>query len=317
MIKNECEIVKDLLPNYIENQMSDVTREFIDEHNKNCENCSKIFYSFADSNEKNIDEEKKDKFEIDFLKKYNRKITIFKVIALFLSVLILFTWGLTLACLIKIRLDYDEAKYIYEIINAAYNKNQDIIYSKNYSLTETHISKKYGYINTLTRYYKGKYCKEESNYSDSDTSSYSEIYGALFNFENVEFQLIETDPNYDESTVTGYSYSSISQNLLIYENEKLITHYLTYDIETKEYDGVEYYVITDTKTNYVTMINKDTMLLYKRFSPDFEITYEWSIGTVTDEDLILDGLTSEDMEKINEKIEHTFYNFFIPFKFGI
>lgn len=45
MMKNECEIVKDLFPSYIENQVSNQTREFVDEHIKGCKDCNKILSS--------------------------------------------------------------------------------------------------------------------------------------------------------------------------------------------------------------------------------------------------------------------------------
>ena len=39
-MKKECEIVKDLFPNYIENQVSDVSKEFIENHIKTCNECN-------------------------------------------------------------------------------------------------------------------------------------------------------------------------------------------------------------------------------------------------------------------------------------
>ena len=39
MIKNECDIVKDLLPNYIEGILSDNSKEFVDKHIKTCKYC--------------------------------------------------------------------------------------------------------------------------------------------------------------------------------------------------------------------------------------------------------------------------------------
>ncbi len=46
-MKKECEIVKDLFPNYIENQISDVSKEFVEEHIKACKGCSDILKSIA------------------------------------------------------------------------------------------------------------------------------------------------------------------------------------------------------------------------------------------------------------------------------
>ncbi len=44
-MKKECEIVRDLFPNYVENQISDVTKEFVEEHVKECKPCSYILES--------------------------------------------------------------------------------------------------------------------------------------------------------------------------------------------------------------------------------------------------------------------------------
>ena len=40
MMKNECDIVKDLLPNYIENQISETSKNFVEEHIKTCKDCA-------------------------------------------------------------------------------------------------------------------------------------------------------------------------------------------------------------------------------------------------------------------------------------
>ena len=39
MIENECKIIKDLLPNYVENITSKETDKFIEGHLKTCEKC--------------------------------------------------------------------------------------------------------------------------------------------------------------------------------------------------------------------------------------------------------------------------------------
>ena len=46
-MKKECEIVKDLFPNYIEKQISDVTKEYVEEHIKNCKSCAEILHSIT------------------------------------------------------------------------------------------------------------------------------------------------------------------------------------------------------------------------------------------------------------------------------
>ena len=72
------------------------------------------------------EKEKKDKFEVDFLKKYNKKMSILKVIAVILFIVVLCTWALTIASLIKIERTYTKSKYIYEVLNEAYGKIEEV-----------------------------------------------------------------------------------------------------------------------------------------------------------------------------------------------
>lgn len=47
IMKKECEIVRDLFPNYVEKQISDVTKEFVEKHVKECKPCAYILESLA------------------------------------------------------------------------------------------------------------------------------------------------------------------------------------------------------------------------------------------------------------------------------
>ena len=41
MNKKDCKIVQDLLPNYVDNLTQKETNDFLEDHLKNCEECSK------------------------------------------------------------------------------------------------------------------------------------------------------------------------------------------------------------------------------------------------------------------------------------
>lgn len=69
-MKNECDIVSDLLFSYNDGVLSKTSNDFVEEHLKNCEKCSKILEEIK--NENNIKEQVK---EIDFLKKIKNKIS--------------------------------------------------------------------------------------------------------------------------------------------------------------------------------------------------------------------------------------------------
>ena len=73
-----CKIVQDLLPNYIENLTSEETNIFIEEHLNTCSNCKNILENMK--NDLNPTSTHKDNREIKYMKKYNNKMRILKII---------------------------------------------------------------------------------------------------------------------------------------------------------------------------------------------------------------------------------------------
>ena len=68
-MKNECDIVKDLLFSYNDNILSKTSKEFVEKHLKECDECQRFLKEIKeDCNEKNS------KQVIDFLKKIRHKI---------------------------------------------------------------------------------------------------------------------------------------------------------------------------------------------------------------------------------------------------
>ena len=61
-MKNDCSIVKDLMPLYAEGIVSAETKEFIDDHFQSCENCRKLLEALAKSpDEQETNDNKKEK----------------------------------------------------------------------------------------------------------------------------------------------------------------------------------------------------------------------------------------------------------------
>ena len=72
-MKKECEIINDLLPNYVENLVSEETKKFVNEHISNCEQCKKQLEILReDRNKINLKSKDEQKIELDYLKKYNK-----------------------------------------------------------------------------------------------------------------------------------------------------------------------------------------------------------------------------------------------------
>lgn len=88
-MKNECDLVKDLLFSYNDNILSNTSKELVEEHLKKCDECEKILEEIKqDSNDK------KQIKEIDFLKSIkkniNKKNIIILIVFIFLVIIILF-----------------------------------------------------------------------------------------------------------------------------------------------------------------------------------------------------------------------------------
>lgn len=69
--KLQCEIIQDLLPSYVDGLTNEVTNEAVEEHLKECENCTKTMERMQEKEPVENDEGQKK--EIDFLRKTRRK----------------------------------------------------------------------------------------------------------------------------------------------------------------------------------------------------------------------------------------------------
>ncbi len=130
MIKNECKIVKDLLPNYVEDLISKETKEFVENHIENCKNCKDTLALLkGDKKEEEQKEEKSEEEEIKHLKKYNRKMTILKSIASVLAIFIVIMWAIIIVNNVKGKIEeeknYYKCEYISEIMENAYEKIEE------------------------------------------------------------------------------------------------------------------------------------------------------------------------------------------------
>ena len=76
MKKNEeCEIVRDLLPSYLEKLTNEKTNEFIEKHIAECEECKKVLEKMNEKVALDIVQNKK---EADYLKKGKKKTNVKK-----------------------------------------------------------------------------------------------------------------------------------------------------------------------------------------------------------------------------------------------
>ena len=74
----DCKIVQDLLPNYIEKLTNEETNKYIEEHLNECKECKDVLLEMQ--KELKISDQKRDRREVKYIKKFSNKMKILKII---------------------------------------------------------------------------------------------------------------------------------------------------------------------------------------------------------------------------------------------
>lgn len=85
MKRNDCKIVQDLLPNYVDKLTSESTNEFIKEHLKECKKCREVYEKMSEQIDLDYNIENK---EVKCMKKVHKKILIMGIIILTLAIVV-------------------------------------------------------------------------------------------------------------------------------------------------------------------------------------------------------------------------------------
>ena len=93
--KNKCKLIQDLLPLYVEGLVSETSKEEIEKHLKQCDECSKELKSiqkdnviFSKERDTNKEVNNYNQKEIKCIKKIKRKIILRIIIAIFISIIV-------------------------------------------------------------------------------------------------------------------------------------------------------------------------------------------------------------------------------------
>lgn len=302
-MSKECDIVKDLLFSSLEEELSDASKDFIKEHIKNCNDCKKLL--------EKIEEEKKDvkkeetrenEKQIDYLKSYNKKINLLKLILLILVLSIILASFVIGRVYYKNKADYE---YKYNIITAINRPSLQM--DKDF---KCHIEKTTDYNTTVTDvYYKGDRIKYsyETKYKEEGKERLNQkedVYGIILGTDKI-YKI-----NFREGSLSGYG----SEGKLAWENvcyNQMLNYILTnsrlnndwnslskensleLNIIEDKYEGKDCYVIKRYKKDggyFEIWIEKESMLVLKiNEDEDYVIKFSWEIGTVTDEDLKIEN----------------------------
>lgn len=285
--KRECKIVQDLFPSYIEKLTDEQTNEFIEEHLKTCESCKEKLECMK--NDINVDLPKQKNKEINFLKKYKTKLRIFQYIVL--AVLLAFVFVVGRRYVILTSLENKARNTINE--NNYYVKRtsqNSIMYPDDSSINTTTLSTYYMSVNE--EYYKdGAILKYLDTYSLNDSKKFNNSISVIDYISATKCILLSNGQD-DLTPVASIRLPAPNEN----NKDDRISPYteslgnrlsdaFMYSIRETELLGKKCYVIrVDDWDNY---IDAETGMLIREFNNKYNYiaTYDYSFGTVTDEDI--------------------------------
>ncbi len=268
--KKLCNIIKDLLPSYIENLTNEETNSFIESHIADCSECKELLENMQKEIE--VNSPKKEEKNFKYIKRYSQKLKIFRNILLIIA--LVFTLIIARRFIIINDLSNKamiaESKTNYYIKLEFYLNRKFMIYEK-YNKDEISLAiKKIYYIDNPNN------VEEYINYISD-----KENLNLVKNMQNKNLSTFDKDIDLD---VTNYT--AIFHTL----PEKLYCA-LTTNIQNVTLSGKKCYLLKINNTE--RFIDAETGLIIKYIDNDKnKVTdYHYEFDTVTDEDVELPDTT--------------------------
>lgn len=296
MLKNECEIMKDLMPTYIENLATDATKEFVENHVKDCKRCQEALENLKkEKEEKEQKEKQKGKFEISYLKKCNKQLETLKTILLIIAIVLGVVWLAILGNFAKCQIERGQlekqGKQNQKMIQEIAEDTNNMISKGNFILTlekrdnigkENETVRKYTYKATKDKFIEKVFIKEE-------IKSIKYLFRDQDNFKGIE-ENANKEVNLYEGPIWGTQKNIVSCTGFL----DIGVPYLASKIEIteEEYNGKKCKVLkrNDGSYDYELWIEKDTNLIvrdieYINGKLNEEKNYKWEIREISDEEI--------------------------------
>lgn len=255
----DCNLVQDLLPNYIEKLTNEETNKFIEDHLKNCKECKEIYENMKKEIE--IKESKRDKREVEYAKKFNIRFKLIRNILLIIIAIFVLVVGRR-----------------YFILSSLTNKAKASLQNNNnyYTKTENYSE---GKMIILETYNKDGYTKGKYNAYREDKITKMILYKSP----TEKFLLIDNGEN--KSMVTS---SFIEINPVYFTGEGFIENLyqaIVSDIQKINLHGKECYLIKEGENE--KFIDIETGLAIKMIDNrnNMTIDYTYKFNNVNDEDI--------------------------------
>lgn len=300
MNKKDCNIVRDLLPNIVENLATDDSEQFVQNHISNCSECKEILEMLQnDKKKQTVDSDEKEKIEINHLKKYSKKMSLLKTLLFSIIIIII-------VILIVVSIYLVKSINIRNIKITAYNNVQKLEKSDNFGIYEVyHIvsftdnTESYSFSTSEHKDNKLKVTRKNIDINNNigyDYEYYTEIgSNKRIEIDNISKTIINASYNY---TFDNPSQISLTSNALIdatYHANLFIGICFEWftDIKTKTFNNIECYVLRTYNSNNSSeynevWIDKERMIPIRtimKFEKQYtEIIYSISYNDLTDKD---------------------------------
>lgn len=274
--KKVCRIIEDLLPNYLEGLTNEITNEFIEEHLNECASCQKEKQKMTNKIETKV--VNNEQIEIDYMKKYRRKMNILKsIIGIIIIVELIFLVDFCRKFFIinkfKIQMtEVNRENYYVKLIN-----NDDDSCIESWRKGEKSLNK------------RSLETSEQIKYSDSDEA------WLIINDDDGKIA-IKVDREKFGSATIGIGYDSISTENLW----ETVQYAFNAKVTSEVYNGIECYRVYNNEYEQ-TYINKEDFRPVRIVNGDTDYSYEYIINGVTDEQVELPDITGYEIRDDTEK----------------
>ena len=308
--ENECELVQDLLLNYVDGLLNVSSKDLVENHLKICPNCKEKFEDLKYDEEKVRYQEK----EIDYLKKLKLKSRIKSIIGSLIIILLIFIGYyfnkfITLNTISEKASKYFESENFYiEIISNVPLEENSVLFNK-------------------TWYKDGNY--KTISYIENETDGITQSFGTEYG-ETGKTKYYQINENQKTATLISFPFERQKNHLMSFPNPIFISQQNNYmlprlgapfyvKISTDNKDiGREYYVLqldnsklwVDIDTGLPIMsfgytssakYFKDTKIPLQKSEGIYQ--YNYSFDCVTDEDVLLPDLSAYEVIENNSLIE--------------
>lgn len=295
-MKGKCEIVRDLLPIYIENLESEETKNYIEEHLKDCAECKEILNNmksdYIKEEQENLDEKQ---VEVRSIKKFKQRVNLlkFSAIASIITVLIIL-FSIIILIFPKYVVIYKSNEKLKDFRNM---NNYKVTLEEHYTEHKTQEENVY----TSIRSFNGEKYKEEFYTSDLLTNNI--VYGDFSTNTSIYIDKIHQTVTLNNN-VNNEKGGISNLFTIIQEWKKRPLNLITYELREDSFKGKECYVLKfgDASNFSEIWIDKETMFEVRElqeagdlFTTERIFSIEQNI--VTDEEVEIPNL--EGYEKTN------------------